>query len=251
MKSIPAFLLMVAGVSAFAAVLKGAPFVPSDNIAKKKELLFSDDFERAELGKAWGPVVPTFTLEHGMLKGTQTRFDVPAKDGKPAVKGHNAVIGTDVPTKDSVIEVKIKFEGATSMSVEFDDRKYTGAHYGHICLVQVKPNAVILLDQRDGSMNNEIRAMADDPAKKAERAKRLAGRSATFPISPALETGKWYTLVVETVDDQMRASIDGKPVGYLKSSGIAHPTKSKIELNCGAQNGYFDEIRIWNAEAAK
>jgi hypothetical protein len=221
--------------------------IPAKAIGETRELLFSDDFQRAELGEKWGPVVPTFTLEKGALKGTQTRFDTPAVDGKPAVKGHNAVIGTDVPTKDSIIEVKIKFEGATSLSVEFDDRNFTGSHYGHICLVQVKPNAVILVDQRDGGMNQEIREMANDPAKKAERAARLAGRSLTYPLSPELEQGKWYTLVLETVGDAMRASIDGKAVGYLKSSGIAHPTKSKIELNCGSKDGYFDDIKVWNA----
>ena len=58
-----AFLI---AASTFAAEL---PPVPSEPIAVKKELLFSDDFERTDLGKAWGPVVPTFTLETGMLKG--------------------------------------------------------------------------------------------------------------------------------------------------------------------------------------
>jgi hypothetical protein len=47
----------------------------------------------------------------------------------------------------------------------------------------------------------------------------------------------------------MRASLDGKPIGYLKSSGIAHPTKSKIELRVGGKDGFFDEIKVWNAEA--
>ena len=60
-----------------------------------------DDFERAELGKAWVIVVPTFSIENAALKGTQMRFDALAAEGKPAVKGHQAVIGTDVPTKDS------------------------------------------------------------------------------------------------------------------------------------------------------
>src|SRR5450432_3246603 len=112
---VPLFLM---NVSAFAA---DTPSVPTDPIAKKKELLFSDDFERAELGAAWGPVVPTFTLENGTLRGTQTRLDAPAVDDKPAIKGHQAVIGTDVPTKDSVIEFKFKFAGATGVSAEFDD----------------------------------------------------------------------------------------------------------------------------------
>ena len=236
------FLFTVASLGA------DVPTVPAESIAKKKELLFSDDFERAELGKAWGPVVPTFTLENGTLKGTQTRVTTPAAEGKPAVQGHQAVIGTDVPTKDSVVEFKFKFAGATAVSAEFDDRKYTGSHYGHICFARVTPKSVILADQRDGSMRNDIYEMTD-PAKKEERNKLLAGRSATFPVD--LEADKWYTLVVETVGDTMRVTLDGKPVAYLKSSGIAHPTKSKIEFGCAGKDGYFDDIKIWNAEPVK
>ena len=238
---LPLFLIAAA---AFAA---DTPDVPADPIAKKKELLFSDDFERAELGKAWGAVVPTFTLENGTLKGTQTRVNAPAADGKPAVVGHQAVIGTDVPTKDSVVELKFKFAGATAVSVEFDDRKYTGSHYGHICFARVTPGSVIIADQKDGSMRNDIYAMTQ-PAEKEERNNLLKGRSATFPVK--LEQDKWYTLEVETVGDEMRASIDGKPVAYLKSSGIAHPTKSKLEFGCQGKDGYFDDIKIWNAEPA-
>ncbi|MCF7789567.1 MAG: hypothetical protein K9N47_25815 [Prosthecobacter sp.] len=50
---------------------------PAEPTAKKKELLFSDDFERAELGKdkGWAIVVPTFSVENGALKGTQMRFE--------------------------------------------------------------------------------------------------------------------------------------------------------------------------------
>jgi len=233
-----------------AAVSLGAdlPVVPADAIAKKKDLLFSDDFERAELGPKWGPVVPTFTLENGMLKGTQTRVNAPAADGKPAVVGHQAVIGSDVPTKDSIVEFKFKFSGATAVSAEFDDRKYTGSHYGHICFARFTPKSVIVSDQRDGSMRNDIYAMTD-PSKKDEKNKLLIGRTATFPVK--IESDAWHTAVVETVGDTMRVTLDGKPVAFLKSSGIAHPTKSKIEFGCGGKDGYFDDIKIWNAEPAK
>jgi hypothetical protein len=224
------------------------PTIPADSIATKKELLFSDDFERAELGKAWGSVVPTFTLENGSLKGTQTRVNTPATDGKPAVLGHQAVIGTDVPTKDSVVEFRFRFAGATALSAEFDDRKYTGSHYGHICFVRITPKTVILADQKDGSMRNDIYEMKD-PAKKAEKAKLLEGRSATFPVE--FDADQWHTMSLETVGDSMRASLDGKPVAFLKSTGIAHPTKSKIEFGCAGKDGFFDDIKIWNAEPAK
>jgi hypothetical protein len=234
---------ILAATTALAADL---PAIPETSIAVKKELLFSDDFESAEPAKPWHKVVPTFAFEKGALKGTQTRdVTIPAADGKPEQKAHAAVHGLEIPTKDSVVEVRIRFEGATMIDVEFDDRKYTGAHYGHLCRAQVRLNGVTIIDERDGGMKNEIREMRDDPAKKAEVAALLKGRQVTYPAK--LETVKWYTLVVETVGDEMRVTLDGKPAGYLKSSGIAHATKSKIELGVAGKDGYFDDIKVWNA----
>ena len=156
--------------------------VPDKSLTAKKELLFSDDFESAEPAKPWHKVVPTFAFEKGTLKGTQTRDkDVPSADGKSVVKAHAAVHGLEVPTKDSVVEVRIKFDGATMIDVEFDDRKFTGSHYGHICRAQVRLTGVTLIDERDGGMKNDIYEMKKDPAKKAEVAKLLVGRSATYP----------------------------------------------------------------------
>jgi hypothetical protein len=245
MKPYPVVALLFLASAAFAADL---PAIPDKPIAKKKELLFSDDFNRAELGPKWGIVVPTYTVENGALKGTQMRYDAPAQDGKPAIKGHQAVIGVDIPTKDSVIELKFRFAGAQSLTTEFDDRAFTGSHYGHLCMIRISPQNIIFTDQRDGGANLELIEMAKDPSRKEERAKRLQGRNATFPLQLAPE--KWHDLVLETVGDEMRATIDGKPAGFLKSSGIAHPTKSKVELGCMGKDGFFDDIKIWNAEPA-
>jgi hypothetical protein len=238
--------LLLLATSAFAA---NPADVPSESIARKKEVLFQDDFNRPDLGKKWKVVVPTFTLEDNTLKGTQTRVTTPAQDGKPAVQGHQAVIGTEVPTKDSVVELRFKFAGSTGVSVEFDDRKFTGSHYGHICFCRVTPKSVTVADQKEGSMRNDIYAMTD-PSQKAEKAKLLKGRAATFPLKLD-KPEDWHTLTVETVGDEMRACVDGKPAAYLKSPGIAHPTKSKIELGCGGKDGYFDDVKVWNAEPAK
>src|SRR5258706_939213 len=140
--------------AAFAAEPPKLPAIPAGPIAKKKELLFSDDFNGAEHDKRWHRVVDTFKFEGGMLKGTQTREKtIPAANGKPEITAHAAVYGLELPTKDSVVEVKIKLEGATMMDVEFDDRKFTGSHYGHLCRAQVRLDKVVILDEREGSQN--------------------------------------------------------------------------------------------------
>jgi hypothetical protein len=226
--------------------------VPAASIARKTDLLFSEDFQGTEHDRRWHKVVDTFAFQYGALTGTQTREqDMPSKDGKSVIAAHAAVFGLELPTQNSVVECKIRFEGATMIDVEFDDRKYTGAHYGHLCRAQIRPDRVTLLDEREGSQNLAIRELRKDPVKnKAEISRLMAGRSATFPLPTRLETGRWYSLVVETVGDEMRVTLDGRPVGYLKSPGIAHPTKSKIELGVGGKDGWFDDVKVWNAEPA-
>src|SRR5437899_3258757 len=241
------FLFFAAFVLTNVGLAADPPPVPEKPIAVKRELLFADDFEGAERPSVWHRVVPTFAFERGVLKGTQTRDKtIPAVDGKPAVTAHAAVHGLEIPTKDSIVEVKIRFEGATMIDVEFDDRKYTGAHYGHLCRAQVRLNGVTIIDERDGNMRNDIYAMSQDPTKKAERARLLAGRQVTYPAK--VESGKWHTLVVENVGEEMRVALDGNPAAYLKSSGIGHATKTKIELGVAGKDGYFDDIKVWNAE---
>jgi hypothetical protein len=249
MNPLPHLALTLTALLSASAIAADLPPVPADSIAKKKDLLFSDDFQSAEPAKLWHKVVPTFAFENGVLKGTQTRDqNIPSTDGKPAVTPHAAVHGLELPTKDSVVEVRIRFEGASMIDVEFDDRKFTGSHYGHLCRAQVRLNGVSIIDEKEGSMRNDIYEMSKDPAKKKERSELMKGRSVTYPAK--LEAGKWYTLVVETVGDTMRVSIDGQPTAVLKSSGIAHPTKSKIELGVAGKDGLFDDIKVWSAEPA-
>ncbi len=225
--------------------------VPVKSIARKKEMLFSDDFNSAEHDKRWHRVVDTFAFEKGALKGTQTREkDMPSADGKSVITAHAAVYGLELPTKDSVVECKIRFEGANMIDVEFDDRKFEGSHYGHLCRAQVRLNRVTIVDERDGSQSNALIELRKDPvANKEAISKLLSTHSASFPAK--LEAGKWYTFVVETIGEEMRVTIDGKPAGYLKSPGIGHATKSKIELGVGGKDGWFDDIKVWNAEPVK
>ncbi len=238
----------------FAAEAPKLPAIPEGAIAKKKELLFSDDFERAELGKPWAIVVPTFSFEKGTLKGTQMRFDTPevpaiaAADGKPevkakpAVKGHQAVIGNDIPTKDSVIEFRFRLGGAQSVTAEYDDRKFNGSHYGHICMARIAAKGITLVDQKGLAVARPEGDTGEPPTP--------AGRkNVTFPLTLDPET--WHTFMLETVGDTMRASIDGKAVAFLQSPGIAHPTKSKVEFGCMGKDGFFDDLKVWNAEPVK
>jgi hypothetical protein len=244
---VPFFLLAASSLAA------DVPTIPAKPIAQKKELLFSDDFNSAEHDKRWHNVVDTFTFENGALKGSQTREkDMPSPDGKSIITAHPAVYGLELPTKDSVVECKIRFEGATAIDVEFDDRKFEGSHYGHLCRAIVRLDRVVILDERDGTQSNALIELRKDPvANKAAISKLLADHTASFPLPAKLETGKWYNLVVETVGEEMRVTLEGKPVAYLKSPGIGHVTKSKLEFGVNGKDGWYDDLKVWNAEPAK
>ena len=73
--------LLLITASTFAADAPKLPAIPAEPTAKKKELLFSDDFERAELGKdkGWAIVVPTFSVENGArtLSALRRQFAFP------------------------------------------------------------------------------------------------------------------------------------------------------------------------------
>jgi len=218
--------LLALGLSA------GAADVPRPLAGKGKQL-FADNFDRAELG-AWRSVIPTFTTSDGVLKGSQTRAD------------HGAVSRVKVGFKDAIIECKFRFEGATGFNVVFDDKAHKGSHAGHICRVAVAPRQIRLGDDKEGVMRNDIFEMRKDPRRKAEADKLLAGRTQAVPVK--LEQRRWYRLSIEIVGEQMRVSLDDKPIGYLKSPGIGHATKAEFGFTVSGKDAHFDDVRVFAAE---
>lgn len=228
MKRIPILLALLASACGHAP----AADVPAQPIAKKGALIFSDDFERTELGNAWRITTPSFTIADGMLKATQTQQ-------------HSAVGMVKVGRKDMVIEFKFRLGGASSINAVCNDRDYKEGHAGHICRVSLSPKQIFLGDDKE-RLRHEIEEMRKDPARKAEVTKLIAGRS--VGILANLEPGRWYLLGIEIVGDEMRVSLDGKAVGFLKSSGIAHPVKSDFYFSVSGKDAFFDDVRIWAVE---
>jgi hypothetical protein len=206
--------------------------VPSEPLAQKGEQLFSDDFERTDLGE-WKTVIPTFTAKDGVLKGEQTRDD------------HGAVGRVHRPMKEVVVEFRFQLDGSTGFNAVFDDQKFKGSHAGHICRVAFAPTVIRLGDDKEGVMRNDIFEMRKDPARKAEADRLLTGRSTSVPAR--FEQKKWYRLVIEIVTDRMRVTLDGKAVAFLQSPGIAHETKSSFHFTVNGPGVFFDDVRIWRA----
>ena len=142
-------------------------------IAEKGELIFSDDFDRDQLGPDWQPLIATFVVADGVLKGTQTRDD------------HGAVGRVYRPMKDVVVEFKFQFAGSPTFNVVFDDKNLRDySHAGHVCRVAVTPKQIRLGDDKEGIMRNDIFKMrrSEDPAEKAKAEELLKGRTAISKV---------------------------------------------------------------------
>ena len=218
-------------LSACAAGLSFAADPPAS--APKGTLVFSDDFNRAELGDAWRITTPVFEIADGKLKATQT-------------KPHSAVGMVKVGHKDLVIEFKFKLGGSSGINAVCNDRDYKEGHAGHLCRVSLQPRQIFLADDKE-RLRHEIEEMSKDPSKKAEVAKLTAGRSIGFPTK--LDPERWYGLHIEIVGDELRVNLDDKPVGMLKSSGIAHPTKTEFYFAVSGKDARFDDLRIWSTDS--
>ena len=77
--------------------------------------------------------------------------------------------------------------------------------------------------------------------RRAEGDKLLIGRIQAF--NSTIEPHRWYRMSIEIVGDEMRVCLDDQPLGYLKSPGIAHPTKSHFHFTVGGQDAQFDDVR--------
>jgi hypothetical protein len=208
---------------------------PPPSPAKKGALIFSDDFSAPVLGQAWRILWPDVTVAGGALNLSQLKPE------------HSAVGQVAVGRKDLIIAFRFKLGGASSINAVCNDRDYKEGHGGHLCRVSLSPKQIFLADDKE-RLRREIEEMKKDPARQAEAAQLVAGRTRNIPT--VLDPTRWYELVIEIVGDEMRVSLDGQAVGWLKSSGLAHPMKSDFYFAVSGRDACFDDVRIWAAEPA-
>ncbi|MBI3882184.1 MAG: hypothetical protein HY301_19250 [Verrucomicrobia bacterium] len=219
--------VLVAGQTSAAPAVEPSATLP----AKKGAPIFSDDFNRAELGAAWRVLHPECVIADGALKISQ-------------VKEHSAVGMVKVGRKDVVIEFKFQLGGATSFNAVLNDRDFKEGHGGHICRVSLSQRQIFLADDKE-RLRHDLEEMRKDPKRKAEADKLVAGRSIGSPMK--LDPTRWYQLAITLIGDEMRVSLDGSPVGSLKSSGLAHPVKSDFYFAVSGKDALFDDVHIWEA----
>ncbi len=211
---------------------------PSTTMTVPGPLLTAENFEVDPLGKSWLHHYSASTVKDGVLIAAQ-------EEGA----SHGAVLETLVNFKDAIIQFSFKLEGTTRFNVPIDDKQYKESHAGHICRLSITPQSIFLGDDKEGVMRNDIFAMRrGTDEEKAAANKLLKGRSTTVPTP--IQPGTWYTVTMEILGDEMLVSLDGKPLGYLQSPGIAHDTKTDFGFTVNGQFTHFDNVSVWAASAA-
>jgi hypothetical protein len=126
---------------------------------------------------------------------------------------------------------------------------YQGSVAGHIARVTLEEPLVKLHDDKEGAMNRNLIALrkGDDAQRKTEAEAQIQLHTTQVPMK--LEKNRWYALGIEIVGDQMRVTIDGKPIGYLKSAGLTHPIKSDFKISVSGKQALIADLKIWSVQS--
>ncbi|MCD0462883.1 family 16 glycoside hydrolase [Roseiconus lacunae] len=196
-------------------------------------LLFSDEFESESLDRRWGSWKSESMIRDGVLVG------ITPKDAD-----HPSVNSIDFePQSDLEISVSFRFQGSPSLSVMIRDLDYKGSHAGHICHVAIKPNSVTLYDGKTGLFRKDIRDKRKAGQKLDAKTKALVKRK-TSRNSVKLDQDAWHDLVIRISGDVMEVFVDGEKTGRLRSEGIAHATKSNMNLTTVDREVLYDHFAL-------
>jgi hypothetical protein len=241
---------------ALLACLLASPLFSADDAAwlqTKGTLLFHDAFDREEtgtglrdIGNGWEsatadrvPKIKQADLDAGIMKIASATKEA----------GHAAHIHHDAGFADGGVIVRFKFPGlnkAENLQLGFVDRELKDVHAGHLCYATLSQTDLNLSDRKTGSMNLAIKKKrADDAAAKKkpdpELEALLKTKSQTTPLKADTE---WHVLTLVTEGDEMRFTLDGKPVAAHRSPGYAHDMKRWFSFLANS-TVWIDDVKIY------
>lgn len=200
------------------------------------ELLYQDDFEKADFDKRWTHFKSKSQVQGGVLVGRT--IDIDDHAGVDAIR-------LEEGRQDLEVAVKFNFadEKAERFNVWFDDKDYKGSHAGHICSVVISPKAITISDAKTGNFENSIYEKRKGGGELDEETqKMLKTKTKNVPID--IKREKWHELVVSTKGDEVSVSINGYGIAKMKSEGFAHGTKSLVSLTTYVDDVHYDDFSI-------
>jgi hypothetical protein len=232
-----AALAVVAACSLGAAAVT-ADEVPASRLGEKNKLVFADDFSTNRFGEIWTERIVSAGVADGVMFGRQTT----------TAHGSVASAKLDLPDGNLICECRVQIERNVTLAFSFDDMQYPDSIAGHIARVTVEPQLIKLHDDKDGAMNRRLTAerKSTDAAAKAAADAEIERRTTRVPVK--LEPGRWYAIGIEVVKDAMRVTLDGKPIGYLQSSGLIYANKPDLKISVSGKQALLDDLRVWSVK---
>ena len=222
-------------------------------LEKNATLIFHDAFEREEdgnlakaIGNGWNsatadrvPQIKMADIDDGILK---------VSSASEAAK-HAAHIHHEAGFTDGGAVVRFRFPGLSkgeSLQLGFVDRETKGVHAGHLCYAILSSSNATLIDHKTGVMNLDIRARRQGYLDRKEKLPTdldalLKTKQAVVPWKSDTE---WHELILLTVGDEMRLTVDGKLVAKHHSEGFAHPMKRWFSFLI-PNTVWIDDVKIW------
>ena len=225
----------------------GLQYCLSTNVSAappKGTYLLQDEFNREEkddsqeqVGNDWG------TNSKSRAQGVK---QVDLVDGtlhitRADVADHGVSLTHEAAFKDAVINLRFKLGPQDDLGINIADMKEKSVHAGHICMAKIHPKRVELVDLKTGRMNLETRTRRLADQATPEDKQRIKNTVKYFPY----ETSKneWHHLQVQVIGDTLTMLIDGKEVGSFQSSGIGHPTKSRLRIAVNRE-AWIDDVEV-------
>jgi len=222
-------------------------------LEKNATLIFHDAFEREEdgnlakaIGNGWNsatadrvPQIKMADIDGGILK---------VSSASEAAK-HSAHIHHEAGFSDGGAVVRFRFPGLSkseSLQLGFVDRETKGVHAGHLCYAILSSSSATLIDHKSGVMNLDIRARRQGYLDRKEKLPTdldalLKTKQAVVPWKSDTE---WHELILITVGDEMRLTVDGKLIVKHHSEGFAHPMKRWFSFLI-PNTVWIDDVKIW------
>lgn len=223
----------------------------------KGTLIFKDTFDREEdgnlaaaIGNGWNsatanrvPNIKQADLDGGVLKVTSA-----------VEAGHQAHIHHEAGFEDGGAIVRFKLPGVNkseALTVGFVDRETSKARAGHLCYAVISntPPQVQLLDRKTGYSDPEVAKRRDQYLKTGEKLPEdlQALLDSKMKFVDWQPDNEWHTLVLVTEGDEMRVTLNGKPLGSHRSEGFAHPMKRWFSLLMNP-SAWIDEVEVWKVK---
>ncbi len=211
---------------------------------KAGTVILSDDFNREEqdpkkeqVGNGWS------TNSRSRAKGEK---QVDLLEGamhitRAKVADHGVSVTHEAAFQDAEIRLRFKLGAKDDLGINIADMKEKTVHAGHICLARIRQNQVEITDLKTGRMNLETRTRRLAGKLTDEDNQRINNTSKRFQVD--LSTDQWHDLQVRITGDEMSVAIDGEKVGSFRSSGIGHPTKSRLRLAVN-RSAWVDDVKV-------